>query len=154
MKNQLETFRVEKSAIYNKLQRKKAELDRSKQRLEALQKIRPAYLEEFEQYEYEIRDLFQKFFLRIHCRDALKAQINARMKNLTPIATPMNKINDTSMIFVSEGLIDEDDDIEKNNEQANNSNDNFMKSLKNIGNVLVKNMKVFIVFYCTKYSNS
>lgn len=39
-KNQLETSKTEKNAVMAKLERKTAELERNRQRLEALQKIR------------------------------------------------------------------------------------------------------------------
>ncbi|XP_055371440.1 clusterin-associated protein 1 [Condylostylus longicornis] len=112
-KSQLEQARVEKNALNSKLQRKKAELDRTKQRLDALQKIRPAYLEEFEQLEEELRGLFQQYFIRIQCRDALRAQLAARTKLTTPLSSPIsNKPAESSMNFITEGLIDDDDENE------------------------------------------
>ncbi|XP_055841416.1 clusterin-associated protein 1 [Episyrphus balteatus] len=109
---QLESSKVEFNALSTKLQRKKAELERTKQRLEALEKIRPAHLQEFEQYETELKELFQQYFLRIHCRDALKAQIIARSKKTAgrPISSPIQKPAESSMHFLPEGLMEDDDD--------------------------------------------
>ncbi|CAD7091181.1 unnamed protein product [Hermetia illucens] len=109
-KTQLETSRVEKQAASSKLQRKKAELERSKQRLDALQKIRPAHMKEYEELEEELRGLFQQYFLRVRCRDALKSQLNSRIKSPTPIATPVIKATENSITFIPEGLIDDDDE--------------------------------------------
>ncbi|KAL5288810.1 CLUAP1 family protein [Megaselia abdita] len=111
-KAQLENCKVEKNSLNAKLQRKRAELERSRQRLDALQKIRPAYLQEFEELEDELRDLFQQYFQRIQCRDSLKAQLEFRTKSTTPIGTPMIKQIETSMPFIPEGLIDFDEDDE------------------------------------------
>ncbi|XP_013111889.1 clusterin-associated protein 1 [Stomoxys calcitrans] len=110
-KAQLENARVELNALQSKLQRKKAELERTKQRLEALQKIRPAHMQEFEEYEKELKNLFQQYFLRLHIRDALRAQFEARTKRSTPISSPLlQKTNENSMPFIPEGLLADDDD--------------------------------------------
>lgn len=111
-KAQLESCKVEKNSLNAKLQRKRAELERSRQRLDALQKIRPAYLQEFEELEDDLRELFQQYFQRIQCRDSLKAQLEFRTKTTTPIGTPMIKQNENSMPFIPEGLIDFDEDDE------------------------------------------
>ncbi|XP_075158221.1 clusterin associated protein 1 [Haematobia irritans] len=108
---QLENARVELNALQSKLQRKKAELERTKQRLEALQKIRPAHMQEFEEYEKELKNLFQQYFLRLHIRDALRAQFEARTKRSTPISSPLlQKPNESSMPFIPEGLLADDDE--------------------------------------------
>ncbi|XP_030379234.1 clusterin-associated protein 1 [Scaptodrosophila lebanonensis] len=109
---QLEGARVELNALNSKLQRKRAELERTKQRLEALQKIRPAHMQEFEDCEKELQELFQRYFLRIHVRDALRAQLEARTKRATPISSPLlqPKPAENSMPFIPEGLIEDDDD--------------------------------------------
>ncbi|XP_067636326.1 clusterin-associated protein 1 homolog [Eurosta solidaginis] len=108
---QLENARVEMNALTSKLQRKRAELERTKQRLEALQKIRPAHMQEFEECEKELEELFQQYFKRLHCRDALKVQYEARMKRSTPTASPLlQKPQESSMPFIPEGLIENDDD--------------------------------------------
>uniref|UniRef100_T1GH81 Clusterin-associated protein 1 n=1 Tax=Megaselia scalaris TaxID=36166 RepID=T1GH81_MEGSC len=119
-KAQLESSNVERNSLNAKLQRKRAELERSKQRLDALQKIRPAYLQEFEELEDELRELFQQYFQRIQCRDSLKAQLEFRTKTTTPIGTPMIKQSETSMPFIPEGLIDfdeEDEDMDLSSER-------------------------------------
>ncbi|XP_061388758.1 clusterin-associated protein 1 homolog [Musca vetustissima] len=108
---QLENARVELNALHSKLQRKKAELERTKQRLEALQKIRPAHMQEFEEYEKELKNLFQQYFLRLHIRDALRAQFEARTKRSSPISSPLlQKANENSMPFIPEGLLADDDE--------------------------------------------
>ncbi|XP_034489794.1 clusterin-associated protein 1 [Drosophila innubila] len=109
---QLENARVELNALNSKLQRKRAELERTKQRLEALQKIRPAHMAEFEECEKELQQLFQRYFLRLHVRDALRTQLEARTKRrATPISSPLlQKPAENSMPFIPEGLIEDDDD--------------------------------------------
>ncbi|TDG39168.1 hypothetical protein AWZ03_014412 [Drosophila navojoa] len=109
---QLENARVELNALSSKLLRKRAELERTKQRLEALQKIRPAHMSEFEECEKELQQLFQRYFLRLHLRDALRTLQKARTKRRdTPISSPMlQKPTESSMSFIPESLMEDDDD--------------------------------------------
>ncbi|XP_002011951.4 clusterin-associated protein 1 [Drosophila mojavensis] len=109
---QLENARVELNALNSKLLRKRAELERTKQRLEALQKIRPAHMSEFEECERELQQLFQRYFLRFHLRDALRNYLKARIKRRgSPISSPiLQKPTESSMSFIPESLIKDDDD--------------------------------------------
>ncbi|KAH8420280.1 hypothetical protein KR009_008637, partial [Drosophila setifemur] len=110
-KAQLEAARVELNALGSKLQRRRAELERTRQRLEALHRIRPAHMAEFEDCEKELQQLFQRYFLRLHVRDALRSQLEARTKRITPIASPvLQKPAENSIPFIPEGLIEDDDD--------------------------------------------
>lgn len=108
-KSTLETSKTEKNAVSAKLDRKTADLERSKQRLDALQKIRPAFLEEFERLEGELKGLYEQYFIRVRCLDALRVQIASRVKvPQTPM--PIAKPAENSMTFLPDGLIDSDDD--------------------------------------------
>ncbi|EDW65595.1 uncharacterized protein Dvir_GJ19345 [Drosophila virilis] len=115
---QLENARVELNALKSKLQRKRAELERTKQRLDALQKIRPAHMAEFEECEKELQQLFQRYFLRLHVRDALRTQMEMRtQRRATPISSPLlQKPAENSMPFIPEGLIEDDDDDDDNDD--------------------------------------
>lgn len=120
---QLENARVELNALNSKLQRKKAELERTKQRLEALQKIRPAHMQEFEEHEKELKNLFQQYFLRLHVRDALRAQFEMRTKRSTPLSSPLlQKPAENSIPFIPEGLLaDDDEDLDDDEAQLDNN---------------------------------
>lgn len=116
---QLEAAKVELNALGSKLQRRRAELERTRQRLEALHRIRPAHMAEFEDCEKELQQLFQRYFLRLHVRDALKSQLEMRTKRATPIASPvLQKPAESSMPFIPEGLIEDDDDDEGNEDDG------------------------------------
>ncbi len=108
-KSTLETTKTERTAVNAKLERKTADLERSKQRLDALQKIRPAFLEEFERLEGELKGLYEQYFIRVRCLDALRVQIASRVKvPQTPM--PIAKPAENSMTFLPDGLIDSDED--------------------------------------------
>ncbi|KAH8244998.1 hypothetical protein KR032_003551, partial [Drosophila birchii] len=121
---QLETAKVELNALGSKLQRRRAELERTRQRLEALHRIRPAHMAEFEDCEKELQQLFQRYFLRLHVRDALRSQLEIRTKRATPIASPvLQKPAESSMPFIPEGLIEDEDDDEDGNEDDGDDDD-------------------------------
>ncbi|KAJ6638048.1 Clusterin-associated protein 1 like [Pseudolycoriella hygida] len=108
-KSALESSKSEKNAVNAKLERKTADLERSKSRLDALQKIRPAFLEEFERLEVELKGLYEQYFIRVRCLDALRVQIASRVRVLqTPM--PIAKPAENSMTFLPDGLIDSDED--------------------------------------------
>lgn len=65
-----------------RIERRRAELDRNQKRLQTLKKVRPAFMEEFEKLEVELRSLYddylQKFrylaYLEHLHEDAVKAE--------------------------------------------------------------------------------
>ncbi|KAH8289854.1 hypothetical protein KR054_011990, partial [Drosophila jambulina] len=121
---QLEAAKVELNALGSKLQRRRAELERTRQRLEALHRIRPAHMAEFEDCEKELQQLFQRYFLRLHVRDALRSQLEMRTKRATPIASPvLQKPAESSMPFIPEGLIEDDDDEDGNEDDDGDDDD-------------------------------
>ncbi|KAI8033501.1 clusterin-associated protein 1 [Drosophila gunungcola] len=121
---QLEASKVELNALGSKLQRRRAELERTRQRLEALHRIRPAHMAEFEECEKELQQLFQRYFLRLHVRDALKSQLELRTKRATPIASPLlQKPAETSMPFIPDGLIEDDDDDDDGDDDDDQDDD-------------------------------
>lgn len=115
-RHQLEASRTERTALQAKVDRKAGELERLRQRLGALQKIRPAYLEEFERLEVDLQALFVQYALRVRCLDALRAQVASRLKsgnaNRQPSEWPIVKpAGAGAMAFLPEGLIDSDDEV-------------------------------------------
>lgn len=111
----------EKSNLESKIQRKESELERTSHRLATLQRIRPAYLEEFEKIEIQMKDLYSQYTMRIRCYDAMKHFLTNN--NSTPASfSPLQKVHDSSIpILPEEGLTDDED------EGDNNSNDTDFK---------------------------
>lgn len=123
-KDKLEQIKSDKKNIENKVERKVSELERSRNRLEALKKVRPAYLDEFTKYEDELRQLFSQYIVRARCVDALKAQLNAtsirtpspnNISVLRPMDTSISAILNDDMLDDS----DEDDSLSKSIEKTN-----------------------------------
>lgn len=120
MENQI----AENGNLDVKIQRKQSELDRTAHRLVTLQRIRPAYLEEFEKIELNLKELYNQYTIRIKCLDALRYFVT---NNNSPTAvSPMQKIQDQSSIpmLPEEGLTDdEDEDDDDNSEEINFKDD-------------------------------
>lgn len=128
LKNQLATGKstiegqiTERSSLESKIQRRESELERTSSRLATLQRIRPAYLEEFEKIELQMQELYAQYTLRIRCYDAMKHLLTNN--NSTPASfSPLQKVHDSSIpILPEEGLTDDED------EGDNNSNDTDFK---------------------------
>lgn len=81
---------------------------------------RPAYLEEYERLEQELKGLFEQYIIRVRCVDALKAQLASRDTTFDAPSSPIAKVTDGSMTILPEGLIDseeEEEEIENENLQ-------------------------------------
>ena len=127
LKNQLaignstiESQQSEKTNLESKIQRKESELERTSHRLSTLARIKPAYLEEFEKIEVQMKDLYSQYTMRIRCYDAMKSLISNTASPKT--FSPIQKGHDSSIpILPEEGLTDDED------EGDNNSNDTDFK---------------------------
>lgn len=120
-KSTIESQLTGKSNLESKIQRKESELERTSHRLATLQRIRPAYLEEFEKIEVQMKDLYSQYTLRIRCYDAMKSMLSNNNSSPTSFS-PLQKAHDSSIpILPEEGLTDDED------EGDNNSNDTDFK---------------------------
>lgn len=117
----IESQSNEKSSLESKIQRKESELERTSHRLATLQRIRPAYLEEFEKIEIQMKDLYSQYTMRIRCYDAMKNFLSN--SSSTPASfSPLQKVHDSSIpMLPEEGMTDDED------EGDNNSNDTDFK---------------------------
>jgi clusterin-associated protein 1 len=118
----IENVNAEKSNLNLKIQRKKTELDRSRKRFQALQKIKPAYLEEFERIEENLKELYGQYIVRVKCLDALRNFVTNT--NSPKSDSPVAKVQDSSIpILPEEGLTDSNDE----DDDENNTDDNISK---------------------------
>lgn len=120
-KSTIEGQQTEKANLESKIQRRESELERTTHRLATLQRIRPAYLEEFEKIEVQMKDLYLQYTIRIRCYDAMKNLLTNNNSSPTSYS-PIQKAHDSSIpILPEEGLTDDED------EGDNNSNDTDFK---------------------------
>lgn len=124
-KTTLENQITEKSSLESKIQRKQSELERSSHRLATLQKIRPAYLEEFEKIELQMKDLYSQYTMKIRNYDALKNMLSNNSNQSPTSYSPIQKAHDTSIPVLpeEEGLTDEEDEDENNSENTDFKDD-------------------------------
>lgn len=106
----LETQSKEKANLESKIQRKESELERTSHRLATLQKIRPAYLEEFEKIEQQMKELYAQYTRRVRCYDALKGMLSNSSNQSTTSYSPIQKAHDSIPILPEEGLTDEEEE--------------------------------------------
>lgn len=111
-RSQLDAALMERQAISAKIERKKTDLERLKQRLDTLQKIRPAFSEEFEKAEEELQRLYGEYLTHVRCLDALRAQMNMNIKITQPTSEEQRKSSaPASMILLPDGILDFSDDL-------------------------------------------
>ncbi|XP_060811055.1 clusterin-associated protein 1-like isoform X1 [Bombus pascuorum] len=60
-KKQIENVKDTEQSLDTRIERRRAELDRNQKRLQTLRKVRPAFMEEFEKLEVELRVLYDDY---------------------------------------------------------------------------------------------
>lgn len=123
-KSTLDNQKTEKNNLESKIQRKQSELERTSHRLVTLQKIRPAYLEEFEKIEIQMKDLYSQYTMRVRCYDALKNMLSNNSNNSPTSYSPIQKTHDNSIpVLPEEGLTDEEEEDDNNSENTDFKDD-------------------------------
>ena len=116
---QLDELEKDKTNLESKIER--AELERSEKRLSTLQSVRPAYMDEYEQLQAKMQDLYTKYLerhrnleylesqLELH-RSTEQRQIDAASKKIRKM---QRRLQDEEMrILRGEVAIDDEDDAE------------------------------------------
>lgn len=108
----IENENAEKTNLTLKIQKKTSELERARQRFQALQKIKPAYLDEFERIEQNLKELYGQYIIKVKCLDALRNFVT--VVSSPKSVSPMVKVQDSSIaILPEEGLTDSNDEEEE-----------------------------------------
>lgn len=58
-----------------KIEKKKVELERNQKRLQTLKKVRPAFMDEYEKLEEDLRKLYEEYIVKFRCMTHLEQQI-------------------------------------------------------------------------------
>lgn len=66
-KQLIDNVSATEASLDAKIERRKIEIDRYEKRLQTLKKVKPAFLEEFQQLEKELEELFQQYSVRKRC---------------------------------------------------------------------------------------
>ena len=118
---QLDELEKDKTNLESKIEKRRAELERSEKRLSTLQSVRPAYMDEYEQLQAKMQDLYTKYLerhrnfeylesqLELH-RSTEQRQIDAASKKIRKM---QRRLQDEEMrILRGEVAIDDEDDAE------------------------------------------
>ena len=118
---QLDELDKYKTNLESKIEKRRAELERSEKRLSTLQSVRPAYMDEYEQLQAKMQDLYTKYLerhrnleylesqLELH-RSTEQRQIDAASKKIRKM---QRRLQDEEMrILRGEVAIDDEDDAE------------------------------------------
>ncbi|XP_054289769.1 clusterin-associated protein 1 homolog isoform X1 [Macrosteles quadrilineatus] len=71
----IENVAATETSLDAKIEKRKQDLERNNKRLQTLKKVRPAFLEEFERLEVELRRLYQDYLTRFRCVAFLEQQL-------------------------------------------------------------------------------
>ena len=70
----LENLSADETNLKAKIEKKKVDLDRREKRLKSLQSVRPAYMDEFERLEAEVRSLYNVYITKFRNLSYLEQQ--------------------------------------------------------------------------------
>jgi clusterin-associated protein 1 len=73
----MQELEVDEKALKKKMEKKSAELERTKNRFKSLQTVRPAFMDEYEKLEDELQDLFRDYLERYRNLDYIESQLEA-----------------------------------------------------------------------------
>ena len=72
---QMKELRQDEEAVAKKLDKKRAELERNRKRLDSLKTVRPAFMNEYEELEEQLQDLFRDYLERYRNLDFIEHQL-------------------------------------------------------------------------------
>ncbi|XP_025832286.1 clusterin-associated protein 1 [Agrilus planipennis] len=112
---QINNISTTEANLDSKIERRKVEIDRYEKRLQTLNKVRPAFLEEFNALETELEQLFVQYSSRIRCLNYLeKLTIDAeRVKAARQELAATEKMTEKMPLDIihSNDLLDVDDEL-------------------------------------------
>ena len=75
VQNNIENVAANEANLEAKIEKKKVELDRNQKRLGTLKKVRPAFMDEYEKLEAELKKCYEDYMIRFRCLAFLEQQV-------------------------------------------------------------------------------
>lgn len=75
VQNNIENVAANEVNLDAKIEKKKVELDRNQKRLGTLKKVRPAFMDEYEKLEAELKKCYEDYMIRFRCLAFLEQQV-------------------------------------------------------------------------------
>ncbi|XP_003380233.1 ribonucleo protein [Trichinella spiralis] len=114
----MENIEKDELAVTSKIEKKKSELDRLQTRLAQLQTVRPAYMDEYETAEEELRRIYSQYVLKYrnlhYCKQLLERDKRQQSKNLSLMEENSVNTNDSDDDLI---LTEANPNAEDNNRQ-------------------------------------
>lgn len=119
----LENIASDETTLDNKIEKRKTELDRNKKRLQTLQNVRPAYMDEYERLEQELEKVYENYIIKFRNLTYLEQQLEEYNK------LEQDKFKETQFAMQSsvekmrveekkhlQSSLDEDDEFSRNSD--------------------------------------
>ena len=71
----IENVAANESNLDTKIEKKKVELERNQKRLLTLKKVRPAFMDEYEKLEAELKQIYEEYVIKYRCVAFLEQQL-------------------------------------------------------------------------------
>lgn len=75
-KTNLENIHLDEKNLDDKIEKKKADLERNRKRLGTLKGVRPAYMDDYESYEKELELLYEEYLVKFRIQSYLEQQLD------------------------------------------------------------------------------
>eukprot|EP00090_Calanus_glacialis_P001691 TRINITY_DN11217_c0_g1_i1.p1 TRINITY_DN11217_c0_g1~~TRINITY_DN11217_c0_g1_i1.p1 ORF type:complete len:435 (+),score=171.25 TRINITY_DN11217_c0_g1_i1:48-1352(+) len=75
VQNNIENVAANEANLEAKLEKKKIELERNQKRLGTLKKVRPAFMDEYEKLEADLKKCYEEYMVRFRCLAFLEQQV-------------------------------------------------------------------------------
>merc|ERR1719334_2888968 len=75
VQHNIENVAANEANLEAKIEKKKVELERNQKRLGTLKKVRPAFMDEYEKLEVELKKCYEDYMVRFRCLAFLEQQV-------------------------------------------------------------------------------
>ncbi|KAG7335578.1 hypothetical protein KOW79_000271 [Hemibagrus wyckioides] len=128
-KEMLNNVASDEASLEAKIEKKKQELERNQKRLQTLQGVRPAFMEEYEKIEEELQKQYETYVKKFHSLCSLEQQMEEyhrleqdrfeEMEN--SMKTMQNKLREEDRRLMTSGVREEDSDMEIPEDEGSDS---------------------------------
>ncbi|XP_060777130.1 clusterin-associated protein 1 homolog [Neoarius graeffei] len=128
-KEMLNNVASDEASLEAKLEKKKQELERNQKRLQTLQSVRPAFMEEYEKIEEELQKQYETYVKKFHSLCSLEQQLEEyhrleqeRFEEMENSMKMMqNKLREEDRRLMTNGVREEDSDMEIPDDEGSDS---------------------------------
>ncbi|MCJ8728382.1 hypothetical protein PDJAM_G00003900 [Pangasius djambal] len=128
-KEMLNNVASDEASLEAKIEKKKQELERNQKRLQTLQSVRPAFMEEYEKIEEELQKQYETYVKKFHSLCSLEQQLEEYHRleqerfeeTENSMKMMQNKLREEDRRLMTSGVREEDSDIEIPEDEGSDS---------------------------------